>query len=362
MVAKTNHVGWHPTWIHRHCPGLLHALVIPYTFVVQGRNRLYERGWFAPRRLPKPVISVGNLTVGGTGKTPVVIWLANWLQSRGQRVAILSRGYRRKNSAKHILVSNGRDILSTPAEVGDEPFLMARQCPGVVIAVGRERYEVGHWVLEQGPIDCFILDDGYQHRQLYRNLNLLLIDAMDREGIRAMFPAGRLREPLSAAHRATEILVTRSTPTASGPSMSQVLEDSIGLKVSPIQVIFDSEDVVNIRTNETYPIDRVKGKHALIFSGVGNPSAFHATVKSMGVVIEQELVFPDHYAYSSRDCDEIKKLAQSSNVQCVLTTEKDAVKVESLLDQNDEWCAVRLHTDIGQGKDRLLQLLEKIAV
>ncbi|MGH7167361.1 MAG: tetraacyldisaccharide 4'-kinase, partial [Nitrospiraceae bacterium] len=141
----------------------LRALAWPYGLAVRARTALYERGWLARRRLPCRVVSVGNLTVGGTGKTPVVISIAEWLLARGKRVGVLSRGYRRRSRAPQLLVSDGRTILEGPADAGDEPYLIAWRCPGAVVAVGADRYRLGRWVLERFPIDCFVLDDGFQH-------------------------------------------------------------------------------------------------------------------------------------------------------------------------------------------------------
>src|SRR5262249_6696242 len=162
------------------------------------------------RRLPVPVLSIGNLTLGGTGKTPVVIVLTEWLLAQGKRVAILSRGYRRTSTDLRLLVSDGERLLVGPNEAGDEPFLIAQRCPKAIVAVGADRYQLGEWVLHRFPVDCLVLDDGFQHLGLYRDVNLLLVDATDVEGLAAVVPAGRLREPLQAAARATAIIVTRA--------------------------------------------------------------------------------------------------------------------------------------------------------
>ena len=173
---------------------------------VEARIRLYEHGWLTAHRLPRPVISVGNLTVGGTGKTPFVIWLSQYLQSHGKQVGILSRGYRRTKAARFLLVSNGKQVLVNPQEAGDEPFLMAKHCSGVVVAVGSDRYELGKWVLRQASVDCFILDDGFQHLSLHRDVNLLLVDGTDPQGLQKLLPAGRLREPLSGCGKSNSPL------------------------------------------------------------------------------------------------------------------------------------------------------------
>ncbi len=206
---------------------------IPYGVVAQLRALLYYWGWFVQRRLPVPVLSVGNLTLGGTGKTPVVILLADWLLAQGRRVAILSRGYRRTSTDPYLLVSNGERLLVGPDEAGDEPFLMAQRCPKAIVAVGADRYELGYWVLDRFPIDCLILDDGFQHLGLYRDVNLLLVDATDADGLAALVPAGRLREPLKAAARATAIVVTRADVPAQVTEVCRRLQAAIGPMPEP---------------------------------------------------------------------------------------------------------------------------------
>ena len=170
---------------------------------------LYRRQWLRAKILARPVISVGNLTVGGTGKTPVVIFLTEWLLAKGKRVAVLSRGYGRRSSSVQQLVSDGERVLVTSDDAGDEPYLIARRCPQAIVAVGADRFRLGQWVLERFPVDYFVLDDGFQHLSLHRTIDLLLLDATDIAGIQALLPVGRLREPLAAAARASAILFTR---------------------------------------------------------------------------------------------------------------------------------------------------------
>jgi tetraacyldisaccharide 4'-kinase len=147
---------------------LINLITFPYQLAVCSRLWLYTHGWLKSKRLPRPVVSVGNLTVGGTGKTPMTMWVAQYLAAKGKQVAILSRGYRRHSQEKFLLVSDGKKVLTGPAESGDEPFLMATRCPGVIVAVGADRYHLGLWVLAQQVVDCFVLDDGFQHLNLDR--------------------------------------------------------------------------------------------------------------------------------------------------------------------------------------------------
>ena len=330
---------------------------IPYGVVARLRALLYHWGWFAQQRLPVFVLSVGNLTLGGTGKTPVVILLADWLLAQGKRVAILSRGYRRARTDRYLLVSNGERLLVGPQEAGDEPFLIAQRCPKAIVAVGADRYELGDWVLNRFPVDCLVLDDGFQHRGLYRDVNLLLIDATDVEGLAALVPAGRLREPLRAAARATAIVVTRADVPAQVTEVCRRLKATCRVIPDPIQAVFRPESLVSVKTGMSQPLSWCKGKTALLCSGVGHAGSFRSLVEQIGIRILDEVVYIDHHAYTSQDVEQLRARAAELQAELVVTTEKDACKLAALLHPTDNWWAVRLTTHVIVGEERLRRLV-----
>jgi tetraacyldisaccharide 4'-kinase len=330
---------------------------IPYGVVAGLRALLYDWGWFAQRKLPVSVLSVGNLTLGGTGKTPVVIVLVDWLLAQGKRVAILSRGYRRTSTDPFLLVSDGERLLVNPKEAGDEPFLMAQRCPKAIVAVGADRYELGDWVLNRFPVDCLVLDDGYQHLGLYRDVNLLLVDATDAEGLAALVPSGRLREPLQAAARATAIVVTRADVPAQVTEVCHRLRATLGTMPDPIQVIFRPESLVSVVTGTSQTLSWSKGKTALLCSGVGHAGSFRSLVERMGMKILDEVAYADHHDYTSHDVERLRARAAELQAELIVTTEKDACKLASLLQHTDSWWAVRLTTYVSAGEERLKQLV-----
>ena len=330
---------------------------IPYGVIARLRALLYDWGWFEQRRLPVYVLSVGNLTLGGTGKTPVVIALVDWLLAQGKRVAILSRGYRRTSTAQYLLVSDGDRLLVGPQEAGDEPFMMAQRCPKAIVAVGADRYELGDWILARFPVDCLVLDDGFQHRGLYRDMNLLLIDATDVEGLAALVPAGRLREPLRAAARATAIVVTRADVPAQVTAVCRKLRAALGSMPDSIQAVFRPEGLVSVVTGALQPLSWSKGKTAVLCSGVGNAGSFRALVERMGIQILGEVAYADHHAYTSQDVDRLRAKAVELRAELIVTTEKDACKLAELLQPTDSWWAVRLATYVTVGEDRLKRLV-----
>ena len=323
----------------------------PYRFATCMRTRLYERGWLTQRRLPCPVVSVGNLTVGGTGKTPITMWVAEKLLEQGKKPGILSRGYRRKNPRGFLLVSDGTSVLAGPHEAGDEPYLMATRCPGVVVAVGADRYELGRWVLSQIPIDCFVLDDGFQHVGLDRDVNLLLVDSSDPAGLQALLPVGKLREPLGEAGRASDIVLTRVEDESMIADVLDPIRAALGSAIDPITTRFAPKTLMG--ASESMPPSGVRGKKALIFSGIGNPNQFRRTVTALGVQVVDELVFRDHEAYGPSRVEEIDRRVERSRPDVVLTTEKDLIKVQSNWPVPTPLFAVCLELEFLNGESRL---------
>ncbi len=339
---------------------LLQALAWPYGAASAIRASLYRYGWLATRKLPCRVISVGNLTVGGTGKTPVVICLTEWLLAQGHRVGVLSRGYRRSSRSPQVLVSDGRSLLAGPAEAGDEPYLIAKRCPKAIVAVGADRYALGRWVLKQHPIDCVVLDDGFQHLALHRDVNLLLVDATDAEGLQALFPAGRLREPLTAAARATALLVTRADEGAGAEEILWRIRRAGGPAEKPIRVSFKPDKLIDVATGKLEEPGRFAGTAAVAFSGIARPVSFHSLLERLGLKLADIAVFPDHHEYRPADLEDLRRRARQSGAAMLITTEKDAGKVAPLLRPDDRCWAVRLRTEILEGQERLERLLCRV--
>jgi tetraacyldisaccharide 4'-kinase len=335
----------------------LYGVATFYGLLVQLRLWCFRHGWLSSSRLPCPVISVGNLTVGGTGKTPIVILLTEWLKAKGQRVAILSRGYKRTSADRHLLVSDGEKVLVGPSAAGDEPFLMARRCPQVIVAVGGDRAALGRWVLEQFPVDCMILDDGFQHRALHRDVDLVLLDAMDATGIDAMLPAGRLREPLSGLKRATAVLITRAEIQEGVEALRSRLQ-AIDLPLEEcLEVTFKPESLLSVQVEEKRPLEWCRGKKVWLVSGIGNSESFRRSAALLGVDIRGETVFRDHHQYRADDVGEIRTMAQAAGADIVLTTEKDAAKLPPFLLPVDPWWALRLQPEVVRGEERLRRIV-----
>ena len=336
--------GQRPTW-------WLSWAAMPYAAAMRLRSFGYEHGWLTQRRLPVPVISIGNLTVGGTGKTPIVIEVTQWLLAAGRRVAVLTRGYRRTSRDPFVLVSDGREICATQEEAGDEPFVIAQRCRQAIVAVGADRYRSGRRVLEHAAVDCMVLDDGFQHLGLHRDVNVLLVDATDANGLEQVLPAGRLREPLTAAKRATAVIVTRAEMPHQVDEVITRLRSAVDSVPMTAQVVFRAVDLVSLAGQASRSCDWCRGRRAFLVSGVGHPSSFRATVERLGVTVLDEAAYPDHHWYSPRDVAMLQARATDLKAEHVLTTEKDAGKIRPHLKEDDgRWWAARLGVEWRTGE------------
>jgi tetraacyldisaccharide 4'-kinase len=301
----------------------VNPLSLVYASAVRARAALYASGRLSSRRLPAPVISVGNLTFGGTGKTPLVEFLARRLKFEGFRPAILSRGYGRRSRVP-VLVSRGEGPLCAPEEGGDEPVAIARRLRGVAVAVAARREQAARLIADLS-CDVFLMDDGFQHLSVKRDANLLLLDASDPFGGGALPPAGRLREPLDAIRRADAIVFTRVERGA--PSAEA--ERTVALLCPGMPVYHAAIRPDGLRDEAGSPIEtgEVARRRCVAACGVARPSSFQAALSRLELAPEETFVFADHHRYSDRNLKRIRRAADRTGASFLVTTEKDAVKI-----------------------------------
>jgi tetraacyldisaccharide 4'-kinase len=295
-----------------------------YGAILEARARLYGSGRLASSRVACPVLSVGNLTFGGTGKTPFVEFLARRFRFEGKRPAILSRGYRRR-SAGVVVVSRGEGPLVGPDEGGDEPVAMARRLPGVPVVVAERRADGARTAIELGA-DLLLLDDGYQHLALARDVNLLLVDAADPFGGGQLPPAGRLREPLSAITRADAVVFTRVNRGDPTPEARETIA-----RWNPQAPVFTARlRSAGLWDESGSPValSRLAARRFVAVCGVANPAGFAGSLAELELRPEELFAFPDHHRYGRRDLERIRRAADRTGSAWILTTEKDAVKIE----------------------------------
>lgn len=303
---------------------LLTSLLAPpsaaYAAVMRLRATLYATGLFESVRLPRPVVSIGNLTAGGTGKTPAAALVASWFLERGKRPALLSRGYGGKVVKEPRVVSDGTTIFLGADEAGDEPLLLARSLPGLVVVVGSDRVAAGRLALEKFSPDLFILDDGFQHLRLQRDLDILLLDARRPFGNGCTFPGGLLREPLSAASRAGLLLATRSDG-AVPPAVAAI---AAGRAVIPS--IHELTALLPLN-GEKRSFAEMVGLKGLAFAGIADPPSFFAALRAKGLGLAETISFPDHVRYGVEELEAIRATARSVDADYLVCTEKDMVKL-----------------------------------
>lgn len=321
-----------------------------YGAIIKARNSLYEKGVFKSFSLGIPTVSVGNITVGGTGKTPLVALVAEILAGDGEKVCVLSRGYGRDNSRKRVLVSDGEKILADVKTAGDEPFELAQKLLGkAVLVADADRVSSGNWMRERFGVTAFVLDDAFQHLRVRRDVNIVTIDATNPFGNEKLLPAGILREPLENLKRADAIVITRANLT----------KNIVGLKAQISQYnatcpIFAAEnkisDFVDLKNFHAAAQSKANGElrmlndeeislanqqqldtnHYFAFCALGNPNNFFEQLRKENFNVVSTETFPDHHSYTQKDIAKLETKARKADAEILLTTAKDAVKLKNL--------------------------------
>jgi tetraacyldisaccharide 4'-kinase len=307
-----------------------------YGAIANVRCALYEKGFFKSFLLGAPTISIGNITVGGTGKTPLVAFVTEILSENGEKVCILTPGYRRENSDKRIVVSDGRNILANVRRAGDEPFELARKLSGkAVIIADKNRAAAGQWAREKFGITAFVLDDGFQHLRVRRDLDIVCIDATNPFGNYKALPSGILRESLQNLSRADAIVITRA-------NLAENLEE-LKSEISNLNKncpFFISNNKISnlIELNEFHSKpqglktkdQKPKTEKSLAFCALGNPNNFFKQLKQNNFNITTTEIFSDHHFYTQNDIFKLESKAKQEKAEILLTTAKDGVKLEKL--------------------------------
>jgi tetraacyldisaccharide 4'-kinase len=346
----------------------LQALSWLFNGIAQARLWLYQRRiFFHDQPLGCLVVVVGNLTVGGTGKTPVVEKFAKALRDRGRKVAILSRGYKSKAppfwkkwwwSLTHAdeppprVVSDGERVLLDSEQAGDEPYMLARNLPGVIVLVDKNRVKAGAYAIKKFGCDTLILDDGFQYLPLKGRLNLLLVDKTNPFGNGQMLPRGILREPIKHLRRASYVFLTKSNGQRD-PELERLIDehnpgvDIIECAHRPqyLQRFGIAPDAPGGRE----PLTFLKGKRVFAFSGIATPESFEKFLRDLGALLVGRERFLDHYRYADDDLAELAAAAQREGAQCLVTTEKDAVRIAANFSGVLPLYYLRLEIDIIRG-------------
>ncbi|RPI55696.1 MAG: tetraacyldisaccharide 4'-kinase [Deltaproteobacteria bacterium] len=302
-----------------------------YSAIMKARAWAYRRGYLATRRLSCPVISIGNLSFGGTGKTPHVLAVASWLKSRGISPAVVSRGYGGRAGRGPLVVSDGTGVLVSPQDAGDEPVMMAEALSGIPVVVGSDRYAVGKLALERFGVQAIVLDDGFQHMALFRDIDIVLLPAINFFGTRWVFPGGDLREPVSAIFRATAILLTRAETLS-------FADQEIGRRELQTMVTGRPVFLSEMRATrflsmegEAKTPDTLAGEPLFAVCALAGPEFFFKILENIEADLKGKVAFPDHYSYKRNDLSKLMAQAGKQGAKALVTTHKDRVKIEPIL-------------------------------
>ena len=335
-----------------------------YGGVVKLRRNFYKKAVFKSKRLPCSIISIGNITVGGTGKTPMTIYLAKVIKQLGYNVAVISRGYKGKAEKIGGIVSDGKVLLMTPENAGDEPYMMAKRLKDVPVIVGKNRLKAGRQAISKFNPDVIVLDDGFQHLKLQRDLDLVLLDYRKPFGNGHLLPRGVMREPASALLNANAIILTRSDAVNENEMSSPLKKLRFYERNKPVYRTFHHPFVYNTINAEKKIFEKnikeilrqnsehIKGRTVFAFSGLADNHDFQQTVKSLRCNLSGYMEFPDHHPYSEKDLKDISAAAKKSMSECLITTEKDYVRMAHKIDWPGDLFVIGIEIDFGEDKKR----------
>jgi tetraacyldisaccharide 4'-kinase len=322
----------------------LQGLSFLFSGLIQLRFWLYRERILHDQPLGCLVVVVGNLTVGGTGKTPVVEKFARALAERGRKVAILSRGYKSKlppfwrrawNGLTHAeeppprVVSDGARVLLDSEQAGDEPYMLARNLPGVVVLVDKNRVKAGTYAIRRFGCDTLVLDDGFQYLPLKGRLNLLLVDTTNPFGNGHLLPRGILREPIKHLRRASYVFLTKSSGRRDPELEELIQKHNPGVDI--IECAHRPQHLQRVGADERRPLDFLRNKRVGAFSGIATPESFEHFLRELGANLLYTKRFLDHYRFTQEDLDLVFNQARRAGLEFVVTTEKDAVRLDETL-------------------------------
>ena len=320
------------------------------------RYAAYGLGILKKKKLPGLVVSVGNITVGGTGKTPAVALLSKWALSRNMKVCIISRGYGGHYKSPVLEVSDGRQVLADSRLAGDEPVLLAEKVPGCPVVLSKKRYLAGMYARRKFGSELFIIDDGFQHMQLERDLNLVLMDAARPFGNGHLLPRGPLREPLAQLKRADAFILTRYKEKRGDRTRAFLKERYPGIPVFgadhvPHKLVFPQPG--RIESPET-----LNEKRVVAFAGIGNPQLFKETLLSLGAHVVAFRGYKDHYAYGRNDPDRLVRLKRETGARFIVTTEKDWMRIRRFWPDGSQIAYLCIHFSFLPGQEGVFGMIE----
>jgi tetraacyldisaccharide 4'-kinase len=340
-------------WIAAVLRAVLSILATIYSLIIRLRNLLYNQRVFKIHHNETPVISIGNITLGGTGKTPLVIWLCNYLHKQNLSCAILTRGYKTQTKTK---TSNNTTINT----ITDEPAVLSENCRHVEVIVDPDRVAGAAKAIEEFGAKVLIMDDGFQHRRLARDLDIVTIDATQPFGYGKIFPAGLLREPPTSLGRADAVVITRCDQI-SEPELGKIKNKllTINPKLLIAQSIHAAANIISTDNSET-SVEQLNGSKIFAFCGIGNPNSFITTIEALGAEITGSKIYNDHHQYTQSNLVDIYTQAGLAGAEFILTTQKDWTKIKPLKPDIEDIRLAYMVVEIKfiAGRDKLTCLIK----
>ncbi len=345
-----------------------------YRAGIQFRNWMYDKRVIRHHALGCLVVSIGNLSCGGTGKTPVVEVFARSLNAQGRRVAVLSRGYRRrkptfrekwarrfgkKEETPPSVVSDGKNVLLDSAAAGDEPFMLASNLPGVAVVVDKDRVKSGIYAIDHFQTDVIILDDGYQYLMLKPHINIALVDSTSPFGNGHVLPRGTLREPVKNIRRADYVFLTKSDGSHKINHLKRFIRRHT-LRAEIIECCHKPKKLVELWTRRESPLDTLKNAKVAALSAIANPASFEGFLEKFGADIKLRDHYADHHRYTEQEIREFMRQAKALGAERIITTEKDAVRIPQIADAELPISFLRIEIDILSGQESFDQCISRI--
>jgi len=328
----------------------LSAFTLPYLAVLNTRNTLYKKGIVRSSRLPVKVISIGNITTGGTGKTPLVEFSVKYLSGSGRKVAVLSRGYGGDNSSQE---GDGM--------VNDECLTLIENLQDIPVLAGRDRVKSGEKAINDFGVDCVVLDDGFQHLRLKRDLDVVVIDALNPFGGENLIPRGSLREPLQNLERA-DLFIISHCDQGNEQIIRSIYKklDQINHSASVCESIHRPVHFDTIADGSILELEWLKGKRVYALSAIGNPESFSNTLKGLGADLIKHRVFQDHHVYTEEEIEDVISAAQLLGADAIVVTQKDIVKIRKMNIKNANILSLRIEIEITRGVDLYKAAIDRV--
>tara|TARA_B110000438_G_scaffold263441_1_gene275409 strand:- start:761 stop:1783 length:1023 start_codon:yes stop_codon:yes gene_type:complete len=324
-----------------------------YKILIWIRNVLYNNKWAKTYSFDNPIISIGNLTAGGTGKTPLVIYLSQKIQKMGKNPGIISRGYGRTSKGKQV-VHNGKELLLDVLNAGDEPFLIANTLENIPVVVSENRIEGIKKLIDDFNVDIVIMDDGFQHRKVHRNFDIVTISGNDKKKNYWHLPFGKLREPLKNLDRADIVLITKTENFKLSELHLKILNDLS-------KKYYITSDIITLMKYDSkgYHKSIIPHEKLFAFCGIGEPSSFLKSVSNLDLKIAGKRIFKDHQKYNERILNQLSLQIRSCDCKSIITTEKDLVKLSDSFLKNFNIYIIKIEIQLKDEKD-FLTLVQNI--